>query len=955
MEAAVRTKERARTAAAVDRRASRTAFRGLGRQAAIDLARSRFARTLVTDNSSAVRLASGHRIEQYISDHVATVRSPFREGRSVVYSLYPMRAENADGEPAPIDLDLEQNGSSFRLANPLVDLSLPAKGDEHLKLSRSQVKFRPTGSRAVAAEESGGRLFYPGAVHGDVDYVVQPIINGVEVFWQVRSAAAPETLSLDFELPPGARMREHHNGPGLTAILIEDTASGRLVAEIAPPAAWDSDEAPVEVEMNLVGARVVLSVAHHEKDLKYPLLIDPAVAEYWSTASGSTHMSGCGSGSSSGAWRYEEFRAASSSPFSVTCDMRSAGWWYGLYAGAYQWGTYYDYDTSQFIWAAPPKVHIQNFFAKQVRHSVATNPYGAASGAFAGIYAASPNTSPGWLAYAQTNYAMAPQDIGGLYPSRLDDVGSRAYFGLRMIGTGQRHTGGLAGMGGAWIQVNDLYPPTVEPAIHWPTTGWMNPDLEVPWVQLKMHDDGLGLWGYKVVRADTGQELTKVYNAGCTGAKGAPCYADIDTQFFPLVNAKTLPEGTVSLRAEVEDITEKKSSTNWTYKIDKTPPRIDPYGDLWNLRGQTLTSRRVWFQARALDDPPAGQASNFARSGVASLIVKVDGIVKATFGSADRSCDATTCTIDKGFTLATDTPGDLGGEHKIRLEAYDAASNPAPPVEFSVYYYPTSLWYGGANGAIDTSGEFESFDVGLYNASTSYYERLISGTSTNDLTAYGTWFDGVDFGWEEVNYSLDTGEIASAATADDGLNDGAGEPVAHASGIWIPIVMACMRFCPRLAGGSVGVSSPLVSKVVPKTTTGVIRSAANATNAALFRQAAGSTSTAANRLARALSGSKQAASAMRQAGYRPHHIVASNSTKARFAQDILHRYGISANDKANGLWIQSTYHARLHTDWYYANVNKALSPCLFGNCLKSDVVRILNELGNMIAANGMPH
>ena len=83
--------------------------------------------------------------------------------------------------------------------------------------------------------------------------------------------------------------------------------------------------------------------------------------------------------------------------------------------------------------------------------------------------------------------------------------------------------------------------------------------------------------------------------------------------------------------------------------------------------------------------------------------------------------------------------------------------------------------------------------------------------------------------------------------------------------------------------------------------------------------------------------------------------MAFNHPKAKFAQDILYRYGIDGNAKANGVLLKEAYHKGLHKDWYFANVNKALQPCVLGNCLKNQVEDILVELGKLMVNGKLPY
>jgi len=61
----------------------------------------------------------------------------------------------------------------------------------------------------------------------------------------------------------------------------------------------------------------------------------------------------------------------------------------------------------------------------------------------------------------------------------------------------------------------------------------------------------------------------------------------------------------------------------------------------------------------------------------------------------------------------------------------------------------------------------------------------------------------------------------------------------------------------------------------------------------------------------------------RHSGYHLHHIVAQNTLKAAPAREILNRLSINVNAPENLVLLPAKYHARLHTNLYYNQVNAA--------------------------------
>jgi hypothetical protein len=63
----------------------------------------------------------------------------------------------------------------------------------------------------------------------------------------------------------------------------------------------------------------------------------------------------------------------------------------------------------------------------------------------------------------------------------------------------------------------------------------------------------------------------------------------------------------------------------------------------------------------------------------------------------------------------------------------------------------------------------------------------------------------------------------------------------------------------------------------------------------------------------------------REPGQHAHHIVAANDPRAEPARQVLALVGMSINSAFNGVFLDPAYHASLHTNLYYQNVNLMLS------------------------------
>jgi hypothetical protein len=96
----------------------------------------------------------------------------------------------------------------------------------------------------------------------------------------MRSAASPEQIVYDLELPQGAELRPAADGAA------EIVRGEEVIATVSAPVAWDADGEDVPVEMAAEAKRLTITVPHRDRDLRYPLLVDPELDEDWVWTSG---------------------------------------------------------------------------------------------------------------------------------------------------------------------------------------------------------------------------------------------------------------------------------------------------------------------------------------------------------------------------------------------------------------------------------------------------------------------------------------------------------------------------------------------------------------------------------------------------------------------------------------------------------------------------------------------
>jgi hypothetical protein len=81
-----------------------------------------------------------------------------------------------------------------------------------------------------------------------------------------------------------------------------------------------------------------------------------------------------------------------------------------------------------------------------------------------------------------------------------------------------------------------------------------------------------------------------------------------------------------------------------------------------------------------------------------------------------------------------------------------------------------------------------------------------------------------------------------------------------------------------------------------------------------------------------------------------HHIVAGTAKKAAPARAILRREGIGINDADNGVFLPYELHYRIHTNVYYAAVNREIT-----NAAPGTVRDVLAGIRRRILAGTFPY
>jgi endonuclease/exonuclease/phosphatase family metal-dependent hydrolase len=215
----------------------------------------------------------------YLSDERAVVgRGPGRRG--VVESSVPLRGTTQDGKHAALDLGLVDVGSAaLAPKSAAAAVRLPTNSDGQLRFPDQFFGLRLDGARTQAATVSQNKLFFPNVVE-DGDLVLEPRPAGAELSVVLRSAGAPSTIPLRFDLSAGQRLRladgtAEAAPPGSVEVVDGDERRG----VIYPASAMDAEGRPVRVTYDLDGDRVLMR-ADVSGDVAFPVLVDPTIGVY---------------------------------------------------------------------------------------------------------------------------------------------------------------------------------------------------------------------------------------------------------------------------------------------------------------------------------------------------------------------------------------------------------------------------------------------------------------------------------------------------------------------------------------------------------------------------------------------------------------------------------------------------------------------------------------------------
>jgi len=631
-------------------------------------------------------LADGRPVKRFLGDHVVVLGSDGERPPVLVESPQPLRVVGEDGGEQPVDLSLEYDGGGLVPANAAAEVSLPDELADGVGVG--PVDVVPAGAAdGELMDVNGDGVVYANA-QMDTDVLVKPVTSGVEVFWQLRSPRAPEELVLDLRVPEGAVVQEAAAG---SVAMVRD---GELLTTVSAPVAVDAQGQDVPVRMGVRGDQVVVSIAHRDKDLAYPLLVDPVIEDWWGTPENG--------GDGTWTWFHQDLGA-----------LDGLQYWFSTQSGvpvnAYAHRTFCFAPVSCYMWnqteydpSSPDGLHIY------VRPSwEQTYPAGSAA---SWIYEPPGQTTR--VARADMGVKYLRQRSGNAHPNMYTGLWRTgvgwitsthygadfnnhwtAHFGANSPGPQQVVFGFWTPVqaslpnwrdgyvGAAIIELTDPESPTIV------NTGVSRVDGGDPtkWVQdadfvvrPTATDPGLGVSNFDL----TGPGVVAGYSQAwhdCDGTKAAPCPASwtVGAADEMMLDAAIMPEGRNVPYLLARDIIDRFSGQNIEVKVDRGDPALALSGAVWDARevspappgGQVVLSSGVHQLAVNATETGVGAGMAGTRSGVEKVEIKIDG---ETVDSSNVPCAAGNCarTVNWGFDTAQ-----YSGRHTVEVVATDGAGN----------------------------------------------------------------------------------------------------------------------------------------------------------------------------------------------------------------------------------------------------------------------------------------
>jgi sugar lactone lactonase YvrE len=652
--------------AILERQESETAFEGLDLDEARNLLHARFSEQFDILNADPARLLSDAILQRVLEGGEAA--AIVNDGRPQLLDAGAPVVALDEGEMQKVDLTLVSEGGGLAPENPIVPVALPEEADEAVLVGDHGLGIAAVGvSGDSSAELFGDKNAFYFDARDDTDLIVSPIAEGVELFEQLRSAGSPEKLQYAIEMPADAELSSDGNGGA--QITRGDTTLGRIPF----PTAVDAQGTQVSVDLEVESDSITLSVPHRNSDFAYPILVDPALVEDWSSCN---WYNGCNLGAlddpnvwvwddSKHGWIYHD----------RTCFWSCWGSGRGLYIGG-QWGGHGPNEWGHWTYTPPGA---SSWISSATFNPFWRNNYNCSKSSFPqphdydGLW----SPSSGWVPI-ETNRAndyghAAPTGYGRVAVVGLGTAGGWAYNNCN-------RTIMLAGVS---VAITDSDVPTWNAD---PTVADQWTDTAVVPVNVSASDPGLGMKWFNLFAVDAqGKAVAPLLgNSGhpCSGLRANPCPASWSSQIANY-NPATLPNGVnpmvtfaydaLGVGYDPNNQVHNSQGKSVFIKVDHSKPTIAKSGELFGPSPNVYKGEIV-----ATDGSAA--ALNSAQSGMKSVQFYVD---KQLVGRYPDEANPPACNKPQQginmascqFKLPIELSRTLFGKHEFEVKAFDSLNH----------------------------------------------------------------------------------------------------------------------------------------------------------------------------------------------------------------------------------------------------------------------------------------
>ena len=734
--------ERSSPQAAEERSQSKTEYADLSDEQALDQATDIHPDTVLRIAWRGLELDPGAELAEVLGPTTARIDNPI--GPDGLYeSTLPIRAyDEKSGKLELLDPTLERWGGYLQPSNPLVETRIADVAGEGIALPNPAISMypAPADSKATAQVVAGKAWF--SNVLTDTDYLAVPLPTGVQILYHLRSIESPEALEIDFDLPKGAQLRGTSIGG---AEIVED---GETSVSILPPAAWDAGDHRVPARYVISDSSLSIEVPHREKDLLYPLVVDPVIDAYGDFSPG-----GCGGAADQGCWQvghdvfgadhqlgYQNFYAGVSGGLYVgnfTSVGILDGEWTEWYTRAYP-HTFIERVDFQSFDLVNPGAGANMCYRTGIWHESHEWQAGTSVDASNGAQFGSPVVYCGPFQYA-TEYHWVGNYSTPDHPSEVQNGegvdGNVVAFALEANGDGWRTAGAYNLLRGAAVYRYDRNDPSISGVPG--SSGWVDDSVPGGTTQLyvttpTIADQGLG--AKSVALAGPGVSVSATHP--CSGARASRC----PTSWQPSLSYRLPQEGLNTVTVSGQDVISRSAlAQSWTQRIDRTAPNVALSGSLWDRRGQALATGSYSVTASGTDGSNATPQTR--QSGVKNLVLTIDG---ATYGaSSAQAPSGDSAPMSRSWTIDEEELDP--GRHDLVVTATDQVNHTKTEA--------FSIWIDSGLPNLDVGGDLEPQADGTYEVEFSSADQDVDEEAGVDGT-------GVD----KVEVLID-GQVVHTATS----------------------------------------------------------------------------------------------------------------------------------------------------------------------------------------------